>query len=137
MDGDRGHFIFSFQSGTFLTPLDTIDYNRCFVACQEFFCSLYIISREPATLEGVGQDDLAVIAAKPLGVNNPVVAAGNKPVTSGADSVHSQYLHYYYCSDVGIPGEPPGPVSRGTSQPLLTLIQYHTITQIARVFFKF
>jgi len=66
-----------------------MDYIRFVVVCQELFCSLYIISREPATLEGVGQDDLAVVAAKHPGVNNPVVAAGDKPIAGGADSVHS------------------------------------------------
>jgi len=35
------------------------------------------------------------VAAKHLGINNPIIAAGDEPIAGGADSVHSQYLHFF------------------------------------------
>lgn len=89
---------------------------------KNFFAPCISFQGSCSASKGVGQNDLAVMTAEHPRVYNPVVVAGDKPVASGADSVHSQYLHYYYCPYVDIPRIPPRPASRGTSQPLLTLI---------------
>ena len=89
---------------------------------KNFFAPCISFQGSGSALKGVGQDDLAVMTAEHPRVNNPVVAAGDKPVAGGADSIHIQYLHYYYCPCVGFPQIPPRPASRGTRQPLLTLL---------------